>query len=75
MVRQEQEGGKDETSIKCGWAGRWQFRRMGVDNHAARAQCLYLCACVYVGCADALCNGTLKRKSRKGPVNSESILI
>jgi len=63
------QGGKDKTNVRCGWAGCWQFRSMGVDYHAARALCRYLCACDYVGCADALCNGTLRKNKGQGPVN------
>lgn len=69
------EGEKDETSVSCGWADRWQFRSMDVDQHAARAPHHYICACDYVGCADDLCNGILRKNKEQGPVNPESILI
>ena len=48
---------------------------MDVDQHAGRAPSRYVGACGYVGCADALCTGTLRQKNGQGPVNPESILI
>ena len=57
------EGEKDETSVSCGWADRWEFRGMDVDQHAARAPHHYICACDYVGCADDLGNDTLPKNN------------
>jgi hypothetical protein len=48
---------------------------MDIDQHAARAPYRYIWACDYVGCADDLCIGILRKNKGQGPVNSEAILV